>query len=61
MDVHMVHQLSRQWQKLGSQVRNGEPLKASKRETNLKIRFLNSVKWVTRPLVDYEFDRPGVS
>ena len=54
MDAPLVHQLSRQWQKLGSHVRNGEPLKASKRETSLEIRF------PYRPLVDYELDRPGV-
>jgi len=54
MDVPLVHRLSRQWHKPGSQVRSGEPLKASKWETHPKTRFPN------RPLVDYEFDRPGV-
>jgi len=54
MDAPLVHRLSRQWHKPGSQVRSGEPLKASKWETHPKTRF------PYRPLVDYEFDRPGV-
>ena len=43
---------------LGSQVREGYTLKASKREANLKIR--SPIREGVRPLVDYQVDRPEV-
>ena len=54
MDAPLVHRLSRQWHKPGSQVRSGEPLKASKREASLKMSF------PMKPVEDYDVDRRGV-
>jgi hypothetical protein len=54
MDGALVCQLSRQAAELGSELRIGEPLKASKRETDLKMRLPN------RPLEDDQLDRSDV-
>jgi hypothetical protein len=54
MDGALVCQLSRQAVQLGSELRIGEPLKASKRETDLKMRLPH------RPLEDDQLDRSDV-
>ena len=59
MDGPLVYQLCRQAQTLGSYVRTGEALTASKREPVPKMRRPAPSR-STRPPVDHRVDRPYV-